>query len=190
MSQKPSETKRPFPTVEGKARGYRSDEVDAFLSLVKRTYEGDQSLSEPITSSTIRRRGFRLVRNGYDPRYVDAALDRLEEVLFERERREFQERHGLEAWNQHIASLGKEIAQAMREDRERRFTRTSIFSSGYRISQVDAVIDQIAERLDQQLDIRVNDVRTVRFYPQRRGYDEAQVDAYLDAVVEYLLAQR
>lgn len=182
--------KGPFPYTSGRLRGYQPREVDAFLEQIKRTYEGQASPDEAVEASTIRRRGFKLVKKGYDPRFVDAALDRLEEVLYERERRLFLEEHGADAWTKRIETLGSELALRMRRERTQRFRRRSIFSSGYRISQVDAVVDQLADRLDQQLDVRVNDVRTVRFYPQRRGYDEAQVDAYLDGVVEYLLSQR
>ena len=190
MAESAEAQKGPFPLTEGKVRGYRVNEVDEFLDQIKATYEGGVAEGEKITASMIRRRGFAISKKGYDPRFVDAALDRLEEVLFDRERRAFQEKNGLEAWQKSIESLGSDLALRMRRDRSSRFTRRSIFSSGYRISQVDAVIDQLADRLDQGLDVRVNDVRTVRFYPQRRGYDEAQVDAFLDAVVEYLLSQR
>lgn len=182
--------KKPFPVTQGKMKGYEQREVEEYLKLVKRTYEGDTTLQSPVLSSDIRHKGFSLTKKGYDPRFVDAALDRLEEVLFERERQSFQETHGLEAWQARVGKLSKELAGRMRRERGDRFSRRSVFSSGYRISQVDAVIDQIADRLDQQLEIRVNDIRTVRFYPQRRGYDEAQVDAFLDAVVELLLSQR
>lgn len=182
--------RNPFPLAEGKMRGYVPSEVDAYLELVKRTYESDPSLRTPVTASDIRTKGFKLTKRGYDPRYVDAALDRLEEVLFDRERRDFQTREGVVAWEKHVAQLRRELFGRMRRERTTRFKRTSIFSSGYRISQVDAVIDQIAERLEAGLEIRVNDIRTVRFYPQRRGYSEAQVDAFLDAMIEYLISQR
>ena len=184
------ETRSPFPVTKGKTRGYKPREVDAYLELVKRTYEQDQTLREPISASEIRRKGFALTKRGYDPRYVDAALDRLEEVLFERERREFQQLHGIAGWEKHVTQLRKELLGRMRRDRAARFARTTLFSSGYRISQVDAVLEQLDERLSGQLEVRVNDVRTVRFFPQRRGYSEVQVDAFLDGVVELLLSQR
>ena len=180
----------PFPHTDGRRRGYAPHEVDAYLSRVKQTYEGDPSLDEPVSAAEIRSRGFTLTRRGYDPRYVDAALDRLEEVFFERERREFQAAQGLEAWTKYLSRLKKDIVGRMRRERGERFKRTTIFASGYRVSQVDAVVDQLAKHFDTDTEIRVNDVRTVRFFPQRRGYSEAQVDAYLDAVIEYLLAQR
>lgn len=182
--------KSPFPLVEGRTKGYKPDQVDVFITRVKRTYEQDSTLDKPVTSDIIRQKSFSLIKNGYDPRFVDAALDRLEEVIFERERRAFQTKHGIRDWEKRVATLSRELAGRMKRDPGKRFNRRSIFASGYRMTQVDAVIDQLAERLDQGLEVRVNDVRTVRFFLQRRGYDEAQVDSYLDAVVEYLLSQR
>lgn len=180
----------PFPLVEGNRKGYDKQDVDRFLQLVKRTYEDDQTLQTPVTASDIRNQSFSMTKGGYNPRFVDAALDRLEEVLFARERAEFQANEGLDSWNYHVKQLQKDLFGRMARPRGERFKRRSLFSNGYRISQVDAVVDQLAERFQRGLDIKVNDVRTVRFYPQHRGYDEGQVDAYLDAVVEYLLAQR
>ena len=125
--------RNPFPLAEGKMRGYVPSEVDAYLELVKRTYESDPSLRTPVTASDIRTKGFKLTKRGYDPRYVDAALDRLEEVLFDRERRDFQTREGVAAWEKHVAQLRRELFGRMRRERTTRFKRTSIFSSGYRI---------------------------------------------------------
>lgn len=189
MNEQPAR-QSPFPLTSGKRRGYAPNEVDTYLGQVKQTYEADPSMTEPLSASQIRRKGFSLTRRGYDPRYVDAALDRLEEVLYERERHAIQASEGLEAWDKQVARLKKDLVGRMRRERGSRFKRTTIFASGYRISQVDAVIDQIARHFEDDLEIRIADVRTVRFYPQRRGYSEAQVDAYLDAMIEYLLAQR
>jgi len=180
----------PFPLVEGKRKGYTKQDVDNFLDQVKRTYEGDGSLQTPVRSSDIRNQSFSLTKKGYDPRFVDAALDRLEEVLFNRERAAFQSSEGLDVWNHKLQQLQNDLFGRIGKPRGERFARRAIFSSGYRISQVDAVMDQLADRFQRGLEIRVNDVRTVRFYPQHRGYDEAQVDAFLDAIVEYMLAQR
>ena len=53
-------------------------------------------------------------------------------------------------------------------------------------------MDAFAERVNAFLTtgepLSVADVRSVTFRPGRGGYDEAQVDAVLDALVELLLA--
>ena len=59
---------------------------------------------------------------------------------------------------------------------------------GYRIDEVDIVADKIAAFLEAGEPVTVDQVRTVAFRMQRRGYSEAQVDAVLDAVVEVMLA--
>lgn len=180
----------PFPMMTGRTKGYSQEEVDQFLARVKDTYEHGAQAENPVTSAQIREQAFSLRKKGYDPRHVDAALDRLEEVLFERERRQQQQDIGVEQWKKELGQLERELAGRMNRAHGERFKRRSFLAAGYRISQVDAVIDQLADRLDQGKEVRVNDIRTVRFFPQRAGYDEAQVDAFLDAVVVYLLSQR
>jgi DivIVA domain-containing protein len=50
------------------------------------------------------------------------------------------------------------------------------------------VADRIARYLESGESLTVEQVRTVAFRMQRGGYDEVQVDAVLDAVIEVMLA--
>ena len=69
-----------------------------------------------------------------------------------------------------------------------RFRRVGLLRYGYRIDEVDLVTDKIARFLEDGEPVTVDQVRSVAFRMQRRGYSEAQVDAVLDAVVEVMLA--
>ena len=52
----------------------------------------------PVTALEIRGLAFPLKKRGYSARFVDAAMDRLEEVFYERERRARMAQIGEEAW--------------------------------------------------------------------------------------------
>lgn len=182
--------KSSFPITQRPRRGYDTKQVDAFLNRAKVTFEEPENSKKGLTSGELRRASFKLKRRGYEPRFVDSALDRLEEVFFERERRGYIRSHGQQKWAQLLSSLERDIYGRMNRDHGERFKRRSFFAHGYRRSQVDAALDQIARAFQQGNQVKTADVRNVRFHLQRNGYDEAQVDAYLDAVVEYLLAKR
>ncbi|MFE3445065.1 DivIVA domain-containing protein [Nocardia sp. NPDC059180] len=62
------------------ARGYREDDVDAFLERVEATLRG----ADQLTAADVREIAFRRPRfgqRGYDEREVDAFLDRVEKTL-------------------------------------------------------------------------------------------------------------
>lgn len=179
-----------FPRTTGRKRGYRTDAVDDFLHRVRDTYEGRTAPDRAIRAFHIRQTAFPLVRKGYEPRYVDAALDRLEEVMFERERQAYIRDHGQQAWESLVAELQRDLLGRIHRQRDERFRKRSLLAHGYRPSQVDAVVEQLEEVIRDDHRVRTNDIRQLRFHSQRGGYCEAQVDAFLDSVVEYLLARR
>lgn len=179
-----------FPTTSGRKRGYRIECVDALLTRVRATYEGRAVGEDVVRAYEIRQTAFPLVRRGYDPRYVDAALDRLEEVMFERERQAYIRDHGEAGWRNLLAELRDELLGRVGRSRHQRFRRRSILAHGYRRSQVDAVLDQLGEAIQAERGLRAADIRQLRFHPQRGGYCETQVDAFLDSIVEYILAKK
>jgi DivIVA domain-containing protein len=61
---------------------------------------------------------------------------------------------------------------------------------GYRTDEVDLVADRLVEYFETGRPITVDQVRAVAFRMQRRGYQEEQVDALLDAVIDVMLAVR
>ena len=81
------------------------------------------------------------------------------------------------------------LERLSRTPRER-FRRAGFLRFGYRIDEVDIVADKLVGYFERGEAITVEQVRAAAFRMQRRGYDEAQVDALLDAVVDVMLAVR
>lgn len=178
-----------FPLATGSQLGYQQEQVDRFLEDARSAYEG--AGDEAMTSIAVRRRAFPVKRGGYAARYVDAAMDRLEEVFYERERRARVRAAGEEAWWDETRQLLSEVRGRMNRPRGKRFRRRGFFATGYRRSQVDAFLDRVSEMFERrELVLQPAEVRDVVFHSQWRGYDEEQVDALLDSVVELILATR
>lgn len=178
-----------FPIATRGQLGYRIDQVDAFLERARSTYD-QQPPEKPVTSSEIRRTAFAVRRRGYAARFVDAAMDRLEEVFYERERRTRVREIGEDAWWGETQQLLSEVRGRLLRTRGKRFKRRGIFASGYRRTQVDAFLDRIAAMLAGEDSLSTAEVRGVVFHSQWRGYNEDQVDALLDSVIEIMLATR
>lgn len=180
-----------FPFATGSEPGYRPDQVDEFLSRARSAYEGAPDPDSSLTSREVRGASFAVKRGGYAARYVDAALDRLEEVFFERERRAALRSGAEDAWWEETRTLLSEVRGRIGRPRGRKFRRRSLFATGYRRSQVDAFLERVGEMFERrEFDLKPADVRDVVFHSERRGYDEDQVDALLDAVVDLMLATR
>lgn len=177
-----------FPLATGKELGYHREQVDRFLDRARSSYE--QGESAGITSAEIRRTAFPLKRKGYAARYVDAALDRLEEVFFERERRARVAEIGDEAWWAEARQLLSEVRGRLARPAGHRFRRRSLFATGYRRSEVDAFLDRVNEMIHGRQSMVTAEVRDVVFHSQWMGYSEDQVDALLDAVIVLILSTR
>ncbi len=179
-----------FPLAERGQLGYQPEEVDAFLERARDTYDQGADLLSPVTALEIRGLAFPLKKRGYSARFVDAAMDRLEEVFYERERRARMAQIGEEAWWAEVGQLLREVRGRLDRPRGKRFRTRGIFASGYRKSQVDAFLDRVSALFAGDDQLTTAEVRGVVFHSQWRGYNEDQVDALLDAVVELLLATR
>lgn len=178
-----------FPLATGTELGYHRDQVDRFLERARASYE-QSDIENPVTSSEIRQTAFPVKRKGYSARYVDAALDRLEEVFFERERRARVAEIGEAAWWEETRQLLSEVRGRLGRPAGKRFRRRSIFASGYRRSEVDAFLDLVNAMLHGESALTTSEVRSVVFHTQWRGYSEDQVDALLDAVIVLMLSTR
>jgi len=179
----------PFPTATSKSSGYHRKQVDEFLDRARRSYEQAEG-AEPMTAADIRQMAFAVQRKGYSARHVDAAMDRLEEVFFERERRARIAEIGEDAWWAQTRELLSEVRGRLDREPGKRFRRRGLFASGYRRAQVDAFLDQVKAMLLGEVALTTAEVRGVVFHPQWRGYHEDQVDNFLDAVVELMLSIR
>lgn len=179
-----------FPLAERGQLGYQPEEVDAFLERARDTYDQGADVLSPVTALEIRGLAFPLKKRGCSARFVDAAMDRLEEVFYERERRARMAQIGEEAWWAEVGQLLREVRGRLDRPRGKRFRTRGIFASGYRKSQVDAFLDRVSALFAGDDQLTTAEVRGVVFHSQWRGYNEDQVDALLDAVVELLLATR
>ncbi|MEU8068443.1 DivIVA domain-containing protein [Micromonospora sp. NPDC048169] len=92
-------------------RGYKVDEVDAFLDRVEATLEG-QPVGAPVASQEVHDVVFRVRFNGYDEWQVDLHLDRVERQLAE-----LEERGGAPAGRGGDPRMADRLGPPMRDDR-------------------------------------------------------------------------
>lgn len=175
----------PFESVANRKFGYHTGQVDEFIAEARQAYETDSG----ITSDTVQNKTFDLVRGGYRTDQVDQVLERLEDALRKAERDEFITQHGQQAWDLKLIERLEELTGRLQRPYTERFRRAEANSQGYDIAEVDALADRITGHLNDEVHIRISDVRNATFNAQKghRAYDEAQVDAFLLAVVELLV---
>ncbi|MPV49591.1 MULTISPECIES: DivIVA domain-containing protein [unclassified Pseudactinotalea] len=174
-----------FPRVSGTSTGYERAQVDEFFAEARAAYEGGTGMS----ADDVRRAAFDLVRGGYRPGAVDAALDRLENAFIQRERTAFMETHGQDAWMADVAQRATVLYPRLNRPAGERFAQPRR-GRGYDRAGVDAVLDRLVDYFDSGRALSATDLRTVTFASARRphAYDEGPVDAFLDRAVDILLA--
>ena len=162
--------------------GYDPAQVDAFLERAHALYDSE---GMNLTQHDIQNVSFDLRKNGYVIAQVDAALGRLERAVVDKQT----------TW---------EIAQqnhAERNERER-FKSGAPKQPSYDKKQVDRLVDQIVDKAAAALgvdgvteddvrslaDLNANTVNNVIFTQRKgkKGYDERQVDYFLNACVQLL----
>ncbi|GAA3772422.1 hypothetical protein GCM10022240_25600 [Microbacterium kribbense] len=176
-----------FPRTAGRAKGYQVSAVDEFLGRARAAFESATD-ADALAAADVRSVSFRLVKRGYQPEAVDAALVRVEDAFAARERDQGMATTGTGAWINQTRDRAQEILDRLTRPPRRRFDRARGLGYGYRIDEVDIVADKIAAYLADGKPVTVEQVRAVAFRMQRRGYRETQVDAVLDAVVDVMLA--
>ncbi len=180
-----STTTPAFPVA--KRRGYSHDQVDSFLARARAAFDG---ADVGFGAAEVRRAAFDLVQGGYEIAVVDEALERLENVFAERERREARSKFGDSEYLGRMKAFAQEIIDRLGRGDGERFTRVSPLTFGYSRREVDRFSRRLIRYFEDGAPVAVEEVRRVTFRPQRGGYAEGQVDAVLDAVVEVMLAVR
>lgn len=166
-------------------------EVDAFLERARLAFADEGVEEAALKSDDIRHTAFRVVRSrGYSVRRVDAALERLEEAFATRERDAALERHGSSVSDAEARAAAQEVIDRLARPAGAKFRRVSFATRGYHPADVDLFSARIAAYVQSGQHLPVETVRTIAFRPRFRGYDEAQVDAVLDAVIRIMLAVR
>ncbi len=201
-----------FPRVSATARGYAIEQVDAFFDRARHDYEGSVSgegpagaadpatlhaeegsasgsAASPLDAAAVRVAAFDLVRHGYSPAAVDSALDRLEAAFVAADRADFIAEHGQSAWMTGVVERATTLYERLTRPPGERFAPPQ-HGRGYDAAQVDALLDRLVAYFDEGTPIQAAQVRSTTFdsAPRSRSYAEGPVDAYLDRVVDVLLA--
>lgn len=171
-----------FAKVGWLGTGYSPRQVDEYFDRVQYLLEPTGGGPE-LRAEDVRAVKFPMVRNGYDYRAVDAALDRLELQALERER---AVHYGESPPEDDTAAAGKLLAR-MRAPRGARFSRGNSLQRGYAVGEVDSFCDRLVATLDGGRGPGLRAVRQIEFHSQWGGYSEDEVDAVLDRVVDLLL---
>ncbi|NEG70612.1 DivIVA domain-containing protein [Bifidobacterium choloepi] len=182
--------------------GYDPRQVDEFLEQTHARYDNDDP---DLTQGVIQNVSFDLRKGGYVISQVDATLERLERAVVDKQTARDIQRSGRVAWKAQADQLYRELAaHANRAERER-FAPGEGKAPSYDRKQVDTVVDNIIEKagLDLKIaagiDVDPDDAEALEdvtssavantVFTQRKGkkgYDERQVDYFLNACVALL----
>jgi DivIVA domain-containing protein len=189
------DSKRQIPaSFERVARtdyGYNAKQVDQFLQRARVSLETPAAAVHTIRSADVRSVSFDPVKGGYSATAVDAALDRLEDAFARRERDELIAEHGEEAWLRQIGQLSGTLRGRLHRPDGDRFRRpVKKKARSYNTRDVDRLCKDLIGYLEEDKPLSVDNVRRAVFRPAvgKDGYEETQVDAFLDRVVELMAA--
>jgi DivIVA domain-containing protein len=173
-----------FPRVAKKKPGYSIEQVDAFLSRARTQFTNPADGG--ISAHDVRNTEFDLVRGGYALEIVDAAMDKLEDSFAGRELQRQKNERGSYALEDRYERVLELVRGRIERPRKKRFTSTALLLRGYSRKQVDALCEHIMRHLESAAPLNMDEVRRVVFNSKRAGYVEAQVDSFIDRVIEAL----
>ncbi len=179
-----------FPRTRKSRRGYSVEQVEDFLEEARQAYSAEPGAPVVIGADTIRSTAFAMQKGGYSPTHVDAALERLEDAFASRERDRARAEMGDEAWFREARRNAADIIDRLARPAGAKFRRASLLSDGYDRKEVDAFARRLNDYFLKGTALSIDAVRTVAFRPRKGGYQEAQVDFFLDSVVSVMLAVR
>jgi DivIVA domain-containing protein len=180
-----------FERVARTEYGYNAKQVDQFLQRARVSLETPGAAAHSIRSNDVRAVSFDPVKGGYSAAAVDAALDRLEDAFARRERDELIAERGEEAWLRQIGQLSGTLRGRLHRPDGERFRRPSRKKArSYNTKDVDRLCVDLIGYLEEDKPLSVDNVRRAMFRPAvgQDGYEETQVDAFLDRVVELMAA--
>jgi DivIVA domain-containing protein len=178
----------PFQRASGRKHGYSVEQVDAFVEMARQQYEHPEGYL--LASERVRETEFDLVRRGYDVSAVDAALDRVEDALADRELKRKRETRGEAAIADQLDRISDIVRTRIERPKGKRFERVNWPARGYSRKQVDALCNLVLEHLVNSEPLIMSEVRRIVFSAQRGGYAENQVDAFIDRVIQILHIER
>ena len=177
-----------FAKVKKRKHGYSPEQVDAFVEMARQQYEHPEG--HLLGAERIRETEFDLVRGGYEVSAVDAALDRIEDALANREISRKRETRGDFAIAHQLERITEIVRGRIERPKNKRFDRAAWPSRGYNRKQVDKLCNLILEHLVNGEALTMSEVRRIVFSAQRGGYAENQVDAFIDRVIQILHIER
>jgi DivIVA domain-containing protein len=180
-----------FERVRGNEFGYNATQVDEVLQRAKVALETSKAAIHAVSSADVRGVSFDPVKGGYSAAVVDAALDRLEDAFARRERDELIAARGEDAWLREIGNLSGILRGRLHRPDGERFRRpTKTKARSYNILDVDNLCHDLIGYLEEDKPLSVDSIRRAVFRPAagQDGYEETQVDAFLDRVVELMAA--
>lgn len=174
-----------FRTAGRWRSGYDVHQVEELFADARRVYEGQ---STEMSGRDLRRAAFDLVRGGYATAPVDAALDRLERAFATRQRTDFVNARGQQAWMEHCADQARTLYGRLARPDGERFAPPRRGQPGYAAVEVDALCRRLVRYFDHGEPMTSEEVRQATFR-RRTGsaaYAEGPVDAFLDRAIEVL----
>ena len=173
-----------FPKSGSKQPGYSQSQVEEFLSRARAQF--NTPVESGLTAHDVRNTEFDLVHGGFIPDVVDSAMDKLEDSFAAREILRQKNEKGSYALDDRLARVVELIRGRLIRPKGKRFSTTGFLLRGYSRKQVDALCEHILRHFDSQAPLTIDEVRRVVFNAKRGGYVEAQVDAFIDRVIEAL----
>ena len=190
MEDKPR-TNSKFTLVGPKEVGYNVKQVDVFLEQARAYFLNADSQGKSMTSHDVRTAAFDPAKGGYNAQAVDAAMDRIEDEFVLREKDLLIAAEGEKAW---MIKIGKSAsvlrARLHRPDGERFRRPRKRNGQSYNVDDVDVLCRELLVYIEDNGELSVDVVRRAVFAPAKgdEGYEESQVDAFLDKVVELMAA--
>lgn len=181
----------PFARVGRRQYGYNLRQVDSFLTRTREYYNTEDPAHGTVTSADVRSMAFDPAKGGYEPQAVDAALDRLEDVFAQRERDRVIEADGEDAWLMQIGRSAAVLRGRLHRPAGDRFRRPAKKKTqSYNVDDVDTLCDRLLAYFENDLPLSVDVVRRAVFREAKGadGYEESQVDAFMDRVVGLMAA--
>ncbi|MEI6590699.1 MAG: DivIVA domain-containing protein [Actinomycetes bacterium] len=177
-----------FETAPKHELGYEQVQVDALISAARAQFADEKK--SLITATQLRKTEFDLVRGGYALAAVDAAIDRLDDALASIEIAAVLRHHGRDVVDKVKADATALLFGRIERPAGKRFSGTGWLLRGYSKKQVDVLVDLIDLHLTSGARLNIDQVRRVIFKSKRRGYNEAQVDAFIDKTIELLQLEK
>lgn len=188
--------------VGKRKKGYDVHQVDAFLEQAHALYEAD---GIQLHRSDIQDASFDIVKGGYAIPQVDAALERLEQAVTDKQTQYDIAQLGRVAWKAQTEAQFQELDRHAQRAEGQRFASAQPKTPSYDRKQVDRLIDRVLAKAEAELE-RISAGSSGRQGPEadptltsqyvedvsftqrkgKHGYDERQVDYYLNACVNLL----